>query len=192
VSHLLFADGCFLFCRANVAEVNRLLIILHTYEHASGQKINLSKSEVFISRNMSQAAQEDLAGILGVRHVLGTGIYLGLPSMIGRSKKATFSYIKDRIWKRMNSWRGRALSKAGKEIMIKSVLQAIPSYVMSMYILPSSFIDDIEKMINVFWWGSSNANRKSIHWIAWERLACPKDKGGLGFRNFEAFNMWLW
>jgi hypothetical protein len=112
--------------------------------------------------------------------------------MIGRSKKATFSYIKDRIWKRMNSWRGRALSKAGKEIMIKSVLQAIPSYVMSMYILPSSFIDDIEKMINVFWWGSSNANRKSIHWIAWERLACPKDKGGLGFRNFEAFNMWLW
>ncbi|KAK2374463.1 hypothetical protein QL285_075423 [Trifolium repens] len=106
---------------------------------------------------MSQAAQEDLAGILGVRHVLGTGIYLGLPSMIGRSKKATFSYIKDRIWKRMNSWRGRALSKAGKEIMIKSVLQAIPSYVMT-----------------------------------WERLACPKDKGGLGFRNFEAFNMWLW
>jgi hypothetical protein len=97
VSHLLFADGCFLFCRANVAEVNRLLIILHTYEHASGQKINLSKSEVFISRNMSQAAQEDLAGILGVRHVLGTGIYLGLPSMIGRSKKATFSYINDRI-----------------------------------------------------------------------------------------------
>jgi hypothetical protein len=110
-----------------------------------GQEINLSKSEVFISRNMSQAAQADLAGILGVKHVLGTSIYLGLPSMIGRSKKATFSYIKDRIWKKMNSWRGRALSKAGKEIMIKSVLQAIPSYVMSMFILPSSFIADIEK-----------------------------------------------
>ncbi|CAJ2637965.1 unnamed protein product [Trifolium pratense] len=184
VSHLLFADDCFLFCRANVAEVTQLLSILHTYEQASGQKINLSKSEVFISRNMSQTAQADLVGILGVRHVLGTSIYLGLPSMVGRNKKTIFSYIKDRIWKRINSWRGRALSKAGKEIMIKLVLQAIPAYVMSMFILPSSFIDDIEKMINAFWWGGGNGNSK-----AWERLACPKDKGGLGFRNFEAFNM---
>jgi hypothetical protein len=138
---------------------------------------------------MSYAAQADLAGILGVKHVLGTCIYLGLPSMIGRSKKATFSYIKDRIWKKMNSWRGRALSKAGKEIMIKSVLQAIPSYVMSLFIPPSSFVADIEKMINVFWWGDGNASSKSIHWLACERLTCPKDKGGLSFRNLEAFNM---
>ncbi|GAU47118.1 hypothetical protein TSUD_98950 [Trifolium subterraneum] len=119
VSHLLFAGDCFLFCRANVAEVNELMRILHTYEQASGQEINLVKLEVFISRNMSHAAKEDLSRILGVKLVLGTGIYLGLPSMVGRSKKAIFSYIKDRIWKRMNSWRGRALSKAGKEIMIK-------------------------------------------------------------------------
>ncbi|GAU46451.1 hypothetical protein TSUD_402180 [Trifolium subterraneum] len=119
----------------------------------------------------------------------GTSIYLGLPSMIGRSKKAIFSYIKDRIWKKMNSWRGRALSKAGKEVMIKSVLQAIPSYVMSMFILPSSLIDDIEKMLNAFWWGGGSNNNKGIHWLAWDRLACPKANGGLGFRNFEAFNM---
>ncbi|CAJ2667228.1 unnamed protein product, partial [Trifolium pratense] len=89
----------------------------------------------------------------------------------------------------MNSWRGRALSKAGKEVMIKSVLQAIPSYVMSMFILPSSLIDDIEKMLNAFWWGGGGNNNKGIHWLAWDRLACPKAKGGLGFRNFEAFNM---
>ncbi|GAU50179.1 hypothetical protein TSUD_408720, partial [Trifolium subterraneum] len=190
VSHLLFADDCFLFCRANVAEVNELMRILHTYETTSGQEVNLVKSEVFISRNMSQAAKEDLYRILGVKMVLGTGIYLGLSSMVGRSKKTIFSYIKDRIWKRINSWRGRALSKAGKEIMIKLVLQAIPSYVMSMFILPASLIDDIEKMINAFWWrgGSTNNNTKGIHWLVWKRLACPKAHGGLGFRNFEAFN----
>ncbi|PNX59959.1 ribonuclease H [Trifolium pratense] len=83
--------------------------------------------------------------------------------MIGRSKKAIFSYIKDRIWKKMNSWRGITLSKAGKEVMIKFVLQVIPSYVMSMFILPSSLIDDIEKMLNVFWWGGEGNNNKGIH-----------------------------
>jgi len=80
------------------------------------------KSEVFFSHNMSGASQEDLSRIIGVRHVIGTGKYLGLPSMIGRDKRSIFSFIKDRIWKRINAWRGRALSKAGKEVMIKYVL----------------------------------------------------------------------
>jgi hypothetical protein len=94
VSHLLFADGCFLFCIANVTEVNQLPRILHICEQAFGQEINLFKSEMFISRNMSQAAKEDLSGILRIQHIRGTCTYLGLPSMIGRSKKITFSYTK--------------------------------------------------------------------------------------------------
>jgi hypothetical protein len=125
--------------------------ILKTYEEASGQEINLSKSEVFFSRNISRAAQDDLSNLMGVRHVLGTGIYLGMPSMIGRSKKSTFAYIKDRIWKKINSWRSRPISKAGKEVMIKSILQAVPTYVMSIYILPNATVNEIEIMLNSFW-----------------------------------------
>ncbi|KAK2376115.1 hypothetical protein QL285_076941 [Trifolium repens] len=83
VSHLLFADDCFLFCRSTIDEANHLMGILKTYEEATGHEINLTKSEVFFSRNLSIAAQEDLSKIMGVRHVLGTGSYLGLPSMIG-------------------------------------------------------------------------------------------------------------
>jgi len=49
--------------------------------------------------------------------------------MIGRDRKATFAYIKDRVWQKINSWSGKCLSKAGREVMIKSVLQEIPSYV---------------------------------------------------------------
>ncbi|CAJ2662331.1 unnamed protein product [Trifolium pratense] len=162
--------------------------ILKIYEEASRQEINLSKSEVFFSRNISRATQEELANMMGVRHVLGTGTYLGLPSMVGRSKKETFAYIKDRIWKRINSWRSRPLSRAGKEIMIKSVLQAIPAHVMSIYLLPDSLINDIERMINAFWWGGGN-NNKGIRWLAWDKMACPKEEGGLGFRDFQMFNM---
>ncbi|KAK2423594.1 hypothetical protein QL285_034041 [Trifolium repens] len=188
VSHLLFADDCFLFCRSTVAECNHLMNILKIYEEASGQEINLSKSEVFFSRNLSVPAQEDLSRIMGVRHVLGTGNYLGLPSMIGRKKKDVFAYIKDRIWKRINSWRGRALSRAGKEVMIKSVLQAIPSYVMSIYLLPEGTIKDIERMMNSFWWGGGT-NNNGIKWLAWDRMTPPKNQGGLGFRDLHTFNL---
>ena len=47
---------------------------------------------------------------------------------------------------------------ADKEVMIKYVLQSITSYIMSIYLLPNSFIDDIEKMINAFWWGGRSNN----------------------------------
>ncbi|PNX97372.1 ribonuclease H, partial [Trifolium pratense] len=188
VSHLLFADDCFLFCRSNLSETNHLMQILRTYENATGQEINMTKSEVFFSRNLSKAAQEDLSNIMGVRHVLCTGNYLGLPSMIGRKKRDIFAYIKDRIWKRINSWRGRALSKAGKEVMIKSVLQAIPSYVMSVYLLPETTIKEIERMMNSFWWGGG-ANNKGIKWLAWDRMAYPKGLGGMGFKDLHTFNL---
>jgi hypothetical protein len=108
--------------------------------------------------------------------------------MIGRKKKEIFAYIKDRIWKRINAWRGRMLSKAGKEIMIKSVLQAIPSYIMSIYVIPSTTITEIERMLNGFWWGGGN-NNNGIRWLAWDKLTIPKAMGGMGFRDFQAFNM---
>lgn len=101
---------------------------------------------------------------MGVRHVIGTSTYLGLTSMIGRSKKETFSFIKDRIWKRINFWKCKMLSRVGKEVMIKSVLQVIPFYVMSLFILPNSTLKDIEKILNSFWWGGGN-NNKGIRWL---------------------------
>lgn len=101
----------------------------------------------------STPPQEDLVPIMGVRHVLGTRTNLGLPSMFGRRKKSTFSFIKDHIWKRINSWRGRSLSNGGKEVMIKPVLQSIPTYIMSIFIISVVVVKDIEKMLNSFWWG---------------------------------------
>jgi hypothetical protein len=137
ISHLLFADDCFLFFKATSNEASVLKNILSVYEAASGQAINLQKSEFYCSRNVPAEAREAIANQLGVSQVLGTGKYLGLPSMIGRSKKSTFKFIKDRIWKKINSWSSRHLSQAGREIMIKSILQSIPTYVMSIFFSPA-------------------------------------------------------
>jgi hypothetical protein len=70
--------------------------------------------------------------------------------MIGRNRTAVFAYIKDRIWQKINSWSSKCLSKAGREVMIKSIFQAIPSYVMSIFLLTASIINNIETMMNSF------------------------------------------
>jgi hypothetical protein len=189
VSHLLFADDCFLFFRANIVEAEVMKNILSTYEAASGQAINFQKFEIFCSRNVPNVVQMSVAECLGVNAVLGTGKYLGLPSMIGRSKKNTFNYIKDRVWKKINSWSSKSLSKAGREVLIKSVLQSIPTYLMSLFTIPSSLCDEIEKMMNSFWWGHSGAQNKGIHWMSWDKLAMHKNDGGMGFKSLSAFNL---
>jgi len=102
-SHILFADDCFLFFRACEREAICMKNILATYEEALGQTVNLQKSELFCSRNTPDDLKNLIATTLGVRQVLGTSKYLGLPTMIGRSKHATFKFIKDCIWNKINS-----------------------------------------------------------------------------------------
>jgi len=113
VSHLLFADDCFLFFKAEESQAQVMKIIMNTYEAAFGKAISLLKSEIFYSRNVSDALKNSITNILAVRVVLGTSKYLGMPSMIGRDRTATFAFIKDRVWQRINSLSSKCLSKAG-------------------------------------------------------------------------------
>jgi len=92
------------------------------------------------------------------------------------------------VWKKLKSWKEKFLSTAGREILIKSVVQAIPTYVMSCFLLSMGLCEHIESMISKFWWGSKQGESK-IHWIKWETLCKEKKKGGIGFRTFHEFNL---
>lgn len=166
VTHLLFADDSFLFMKANDREVNFVKELLHCYELASGQAINLDESVLFFSSNVSLQNRQLLANTLGVHTRQDVGKYLGLPSLIGRNRIDVFNYVTDRIWKKVSSWKGKTLSMAGREVLIKSVAQAIPSYCMCMYLIPPSLGDEIQKMLNSFWWGSNNSESKGIKWLS--------------------------
>ena len=81
------------------------------------------------------------------------------------------------------------LSHAGKEILIKVVGQAIPSYCMSTFLLPISLSEKLQKMMNSFWWGPKSDGGRRINWLNWDKLCLRKEKGGLGFRNLCDFNL---
>ena len=187
ISHLFFADDSLLFIRATEDEVENVLEVLSIYEAASGQKLNMEKSEMSYSRNIEPEKINMLQTKLTFKAVEGHEKYLGLPTFIGSYKKRVFQVIQDRVWKKLKGWKGQCLSQAGREVLIKAVAQAIPTYAMQCFRLPESILDEMEKMCRSFFWGQQKEEKK-IAWVAWDKLFLPKKEGGLGIRNFDVFN----
>uniref|UniRef100_A0A803Q0L5 Reverse transcriptase domain-containing protein n=1 Tax=Cannabis sativa TaxID=3483 RepID=A0A803Q0L5_CANSA len=187
VSHLFFADDSLIFMDAEMESCQRFKSLLELYSAASGQLVNYHKSEVCFGRNVSREVRQQLALFMGVRQVDNHGKYLGLPSFVGRNKKEFLDQIKNKVWAKMKGWKSSMFSMAGKEVLIKAVVQAIPTYAMSCFRLSKKTISSIHRMAARFWWGSSEKDKK-IHWCKWAHLCKPKDKGGLGFRDLGFFN----
>ena len=101
VSHLFFADDSVLFCRATEAECQRILDVLAVYERGSGQKINREKTNIFFSSNTQAQVKFRIQALLGVPAIRQYEKYLGLPALVGRAKKQSFVYIKERVWKKL-------------------------------------------------------------------------------------------
>jgi len=104
----------------------------------SGQKVNKEKSSIFFSKNTKHEVRDAILQEVNIGEVSHFEKYLGLPALIGRSKKSSFSFIKGRIWTKLNGWKEKFLSHAGKEVLLKSVIQAIHNYTMSVFRLPKS------------------------------------------------------
>ena len=57
------------------------------------------------------------------------------------------------MWNKLQGWKEKFLSQVGREVLLKAVVQAIPTFVMSCFKLPSGLLEDIEMIIRKFWWG---------------------------------------
>ncbi|GAA0167178.1 hypothetical protein LIER_43781 [Lithospermum erythrorhizon] len=121
--------------------------ILGQYEVASVQKINVTKCSVSF----------DWITPLDVRMRVGA-------VLVGK--------VEDII----RGWKGKYLSQAGKEVMIKSVTAAIPNYVMNCFKLPVGIIDNLNSSMTSFYWENAECD-KGIHWKSWEKLCEDKFEG---------------
>jgi hypothetical protein len=188
INHLFFADDSLIVMKANVENATKLQQILALYESQSGQMINKEKSSAMFSKGTKPSVKQAVLGVLEIPRESWNERYLGLPVHLGASKKKEFEYLKERIWQKIQGWKERLLSKAGKEIMIKAIAQAIPTYAMSCFDLTKALCEEISAMICRFWWSQQDGKNK-CHWLSWEHMTRSKEDGGMGFRDLHIFNM---
>ncbi|CAA0823366.1 Unknown protein, partial [Striga hermonthica] len=94
-----------------------IMDMLQRYQKFAGQKVNLNKSSMFLSRNCSVDVKEKICSILSGVMVKRSTRYLGLSLRIGASKHEAFQFVVDTVRTRISSWKNHLLSTAGKEVM---------------------------------------------------------------------------
>lgn len=73
-----------------------------------------------------------------------------------------FKYLEDAAERKISNWKNSFLSHVRKEVLLKSVVMALPTYTMSYYKLSNSLCKQIEKRMETSWWGEQGEKRK-IH-----------------------------
>jgi hypothetical protein len=191
ITHLLFADDLMIFAKAKANEASSILKCLNKYEEWSGQKVNTSKSSIFLSKNCTPSSVSFILSILNLHQIPSKARHLGLPLFFHRNKGAAFVDLKQKILSKISGWRAKLLSQAARTTLIKAVANAIPSYSMSLFLLPKSFCKDIESNLRKFWWGCPMEKKHNLMLLGWNSISSPKSWGGLGIRPLESQNLSL-
>ncbi|KAH0641835.1 hypothetical protein KY290_033455 [Solanum tuberosum] len=89
--------------------------------------------------------------------------------------------------KKLASWKVNLLTIAGQLTLATSNLNSIRAYAMQYLNLPKKTCNSINKIQRDFLWGTT-VKRKGYIMSPWEKVASPKDFGGLGLQRGEVKN----
>lgn len=77
--------------------------------------------------------------------------YLGLLVVVGKNKTNVFRKVVDKVSSRVQGWSKCLLSYGGKEVFLKAILQSLPTYCFSVFLLPIDIFEKMESMCRDFW-----------------------------------------
>ncbi|XP_073354947.1 uncharacterized protein [Aegilops tauschii subsp. strangulata] len=173
-----------------------LLSILHLFGEATGLHVNLAKS----SAVPISCGDLDLGSIL---HNFGGSVaslpitYLGLPITTSRVRLVHLQFILDRIRARLAGWKGRLMHIAGRRVLVRCVLSAMPTFALTVLRAPKKFFKEVDKARCRFLWAQDEAATRGKCKVAWSAVTTPEPHGGLGIHDLDKFARalrlrWLW
>ena len=194
ISHLLFADDSILFCDADPQQLMYIRLVLTFFEAVTGLRVNMRKSELVPVGDVPNLST--LADIMHCRIASLPMIYLGMPLGSSFKSKDIWNSIVEKMERRLAGWKSLYLSKGGRLTLLKSTLSSLPTYYLSLFTIPVSVANRIEKIQRNFLWGGQG-ELANPHLVNWDTVCSPINYGGLGVRKIVTFNKallgkWLW
>ena len=128
ISHLLFADDILLFGKVDTTACEAILDVLGKFCVESGQKISLEKSRIYFSPCVSESLKEEVCDKLGIRETHDIGKYLRFPLRHRGVARNPYKFLVEKVMSKLAGWKAKFLSFAGRTVLIKSVMSAMPNY----------------------------------------------------------------
>lgn len=184
--HTFYADDLMIFCKGKMSGLNNLKDLFHKYALNSGQVINCSKSTIY-SNSISNIRMNRTVQFLNFN--IGTLPFNYLEVLIfkGKPKASHFQPVVDKICVKLSTWKASLLSMAGRVQLIRSVIQSMMMYNISLYSWPASLIKQVEQKIRNFIWSGDQDKRKLVT-VAWKKICRPSSQGGLNLRSLHSLN----
>eukprot|EP00253_Pinus_taeda_P016264 PITA_16264 len=167
-THQQFVNDTMLHGTPTVKEAVAYRAILDLFSHASGMEINFSKSAIFFFYT-HLAVQTHLSQLLGFRIGSLPSRYLAAPLTLKPWQKIHWEKVLANLKKKCSHWTNRALNLAGRLILTKAILQAIPQYLLSMLPAPKGILQQMRNIQRYFLW-SGNGDKKKWALVAWNKL----------------------
>ncbi|KAL6139472.1 hypothetical protein ACLB2K_057776 [Fragaria x ananassa] len=187
LTHVLYADDLFIFCRGDDASLTRLQSFLESYGQASGQLVNKEKSTFYLGDSYAHQSKA-VRRILGFKFGTTPFTYLGVPIFKGMPRRFHLQALADKAKAHLLGWAGKLISMVGRVQLVHDVFQSMLLHSFSTYLWPSSLIKYLSTCARNFIW-SGDVGIKKIVIVSWSQICAPKDEGGLGLRHLKSLNL---
>lgn len=163
-NHLMLADNLILVTMASTSAAQNCTLCLDIYHKITGHKPNLDKSALFLPSWCNKKIAKALSILMGIKLDKLPFTYLGVLISPSRLSINNFNFWLNRVEAAINSWYRLSISFAGHMVLINSSIFSLPTYLLSMFLIPDSILEKISKLAKNFLWGR-NGNRSGFHTI---------------------------
>lgn len=186
LTHLCFADDLLIFMDGSLESVHAVLQVLREFELRSGLAVSVQKSSFYAS-GLTQMETDLIQFTTGMPMGTLPVRYLGVPLCTKKLSLLNCEVLLQQIKTRLSSWSAKALSFAGRLLLIMTVITGITTFWCSTFILPQACVKRINSLCGVFLWKGDIEQHHSAR-VSWEVVTKPKREGGLGIKNLAIWN----